>query len=66
MRPGTVPRQDVREDFTPRLPRHARRTSDATELLVRNAGPVSGEVGARIADAVGLPCSADTGFVGSC
>jgi transposase len=53
-------RRTFAEDFTPRLPRHARRTSDATELLVQLACPVSGEVGARIARAVGLPCSPDT------
>jgi transposase len=54
------PRRTFAEDFAPRLPRHARRTADATALLVRLAGPVSGEVGARIAGAVRLPCSADT------
>jgi transposase len=53
-------RRTFAEAFTPRLPRHARRTAAATELLVQLAGPVSGELGARIAHAVGRPCSPDT------
>jgi transposase len=48
------------EDFGEDLPRYARRTRDATELLVDFALKAGGEEGARLADAAGLPVSPDT------
>jgi transposase len=48
------------EDFGPALPRYARRTADATALLLRFAEAAGGEGGARLAGAAGLPTSPDT------
>jgi transposase len=48
------------EDFGPALPRYARRTTDATALLLRFAEAAGGEGGARLAGAAGLPTSPDT------
>lgn len=47
-------------DFGRRLPRRARRTAEAAETLLRLARTVGGEVGARLATAIGVPASADT------
>jgi transposase len=48
------------EDFGAALPRYARRTADATALLLRFALAAGGEAGARLAHDAGLPSSADT------
>jgi transposase len=48
------------EDFGPALPRYARRTADATALLLRFAETAGGEGGARLAVAAGVPTSPDT------
>jgi len=48
------------EDFGPALPRYARRTADATTLLLRFAVIAGGEAGARLARAAGVPTSPDT------
>jgi transposase len=48
------------EDFGEDLPRYARRTREATELLIDFALKAGGEEGARLADAAGLPVSPDT------
>ena len=53
-------RRTFAEDFGEALPRYARRTRDATELLVEMALKAGGEEGARLAAAVGLPASPDT------
>lgn len=53
-------RHTFAEDFGESLPRYARRTKDATELLMDMALKAGGEEGARLASAVGLPVSPDT------
>jgi transposase len=53
-------RRTFAEDFGEDLPRYARRTREATELLIDFALKAGGEEGARLADAAGLPVSPDT------
>jgi transposase len=48
------------ESLGEHLPKHARRTSAATETLVDLAQTDGGEAGARIANRIGLPTSPDT------
>jgi transposase len=48
------------ERFTGLLPRYARRTEEATDLLLAFAQRAGGEAGARLAKAAGLPTSPDT------
>ncbi len=48
------------EEFGPVLTRFARRTADATALLLQVACSAGGEVGARLAKRMGLPISPDT------
>lgn len=54
------PRATFAEDFGPALPRFARRTTDATALLLQVACATGGEGGARLAKRIGLPTSPDT------
>jgi transposase len=56
----TCSRKRFVEDFGPALPRYARRTADATALLLRFAEAAGGEGGARLAVAAGVPTSPDT------
>ncbi|MHB1134695.1 MAG: transposase family protein [Chloroflexota bacterium] len=53
-------RHTFAEDFGEALPRCARRTTEATDLLLDLALRAGGKEGARLADAAGLPVSADT------
>lgn len=53
-------RHTFAEDFGEKLPRYARRTKDAADLLVEMALKAGGEEGARLAAAAGLPVSPDT------
>jgi transposase len=53
-------RQVVAEPFGPTLPRYARRTAEVTEVLRVLAQAAGGEVGAGMAEAVGLPTSPAT------
>jgi len=53
-------RETFAEDFGPGLPRCARRTAQASTLLLRLAWTAGGEAGARLAHAAGLPTSPDT------
>ncbi|MCL4531921.1 MAG: ISL3 family transposase, partial [Actinobacteria bacterium] len=53
-------RHTFAEDLGEGLPRYARRTKDATDLLVEIALKAGGEEGARLASAAGLPVSPDT------
>lgn len=53
-------RRTFAEDFTPIVPRYARRTTEAAALLLRIALTAGGEAGARLARAVGVPTSPDT------
>lgn len=53
-------RHTFAEDFGEALPRYARRTKEATDLLLDLALRAGGEEGARLAGAAGLPVSADT------
>jgi transposase len=48
------------ESLGDQLPKHARRTSTATETLVDLARTNGGEAGARVAKRIGLPTSPDT------
>jgi transposase len=48
------------ESFAGLLPRYARRTQEATRLLLAFAQRAGGEAGARLARAAGLPTSPDT------
>jgi transposase len=57
---ATCARRSFVEDFGPALPRYARRTADATTLLVRMAQTAGGKGGAGLAVAAGLPISAAT------
>ncbi len=54
------PRCTFAEDFGPNLPRLARRTKEATDLLLEMALSLGGEEGVRRCSAVGLPVSPDT------
>ena len=54
------PRKTFAEDFGAGLPRRARRTAEASELLVALGLTAGGEGGARLATAAGLPASPDT------
>src|SRR5216683_1506015 len=54
------PRKIFAERFTGLLPRYARRTEEATGLLLAFAQRAGGEAGARLAQAAGLPTSPDT------
>src|SRR5437899_8936363 len=54
------PRKIFAERFTGLLPRYARRTEEATVLLLAFAQRAGGEAGARLARAAGLPTSPDT------
>ncbi len=54
------PRATFAEDFGLSLPRFARRTTDATALLLHLACTAGGEVGARQAQRIGLSTSPDT------
>lgn len=56
----TCSRERFAEDFTPALPRYARRTADVSALLLRFAEAAGGEGGARLAGAAGVPTSPDT------
>lgn len=53
-------RRTFAEDFGESLPRYARRTKDATELLLEIALRAGGEEGARLAASTGLAVSPDT------
>ena len=48
------------EDFGQGLPRYARRTKEATDLLLDLALKAGGEEGSRLAGGLGLPASPDT------
>ncbi len=50
----------VRRGFRAAPAARARRTAEAAETLLRLARTVGGEVGARLATAIGVPASADT------
>jgi transposase len=54
------PRQTFTETIGEHLPKHARRTTAATETLVDLARSNGGEGGARVAKRIGLPTSPDT------
>lgn len=54
------PRCTFAEDFGPNLPRLARRTKEAANLLLEMALSLGGEEGARRCSGVGLPVSPDT------
>jgi transposase len=56
----TCPRKVFAERFTVLLPRYARRTEEATGLLLAFAQRAGGEAGARLARAASLPTSPDT------
>src|SRR5207245_5938786 len=56
----SCPRKIFAERFTGLLPRYARRTEEATGLLLAFAQRAGGEAGARLARAAGLPTSPDT------
>src|SRR5260370_9650276 len=56
----TCPRKIFAERFTGLLPRYARRTEEATGLLLAIAQRAGGEARARLARAAGLPSSPDT------
>lgn len=57
---SACPQRTFAEDFGPALRRYARRTADATALLLHFALAGGGEAGARLARDAGLPTSADT------
>jgi transposase len=56
----TCPRKIFAERFDGALPRYARRTDGATELLTTFALQAGGEGGARLARKAGVPISPDT------
>lgn len=57
---GDCSRHTFAEDFGESLPRYARRTKDATNLLIEIALKAGGEEGARLAADTGLSVSPDT------